>query len=64
MQIFYLFEILLHSLVHQNLVYIKISIKVHSYRHFLLTISWQVVTKGHKTQTNLPIKAADLFKYE
>ena len=31
-----------------NVVYIKIVIKTNSYKHFLLTLSCQVVTKGHK----------------
>ena len=37
--------------------------KTQSYRHFLLTLSCQVVTKGHtRKERKVPQKAADLFK--
>ena len=58
---FYLHGILLHFLVDQNMIYIKTVMKMHSYRHLLLTLSCQMVTTGH-TKLNLPLKAAYLFK--
>ena len=43
-----------------NVVYIKTVIKTHSYRHFHLTFSCQVVTKGHK---NLNKPAAKICRF-
>ena len=59
---FYLLEILLHILVHYNVVYIKTFIKMHSYRHFLLTLSCQVVTKGLKNWSWLSLSPPPLLK--